>query len=230
MTIKTGEEQNKIFDSFMKANFYVNLKYEDPEIKVYYNTISYDILSCLKSEKNTNTTKINSFSDFMVILSDSNERIEVQNEKVGIIYIDQTGKNLKDSIIIAKLPTLLDADLQKRQEFASQYNNVDIATPFWKNNDASSKDINNIGELDIKNLEKGKKLLESAIANYCKSNSVPREQITNLDSFMDHLLPDIFKYKISVTDEQEIHQEIKNIEKTYPEVFLKSLHKMGYLE
>lgn len=230
MSTITTDESMKILDSFLKGNFYVNLKYEDPEISVYYNTISNDILTCIKANKKDDISKISLFSDYITVISDSNNRIDDQSEKIGLIYVDTSSKSLKDSIIIAKLPRLRETDSIKRQELSSQFSKISIVPPFWINKSKKDNLPNETSESNDKVLEKGKQLIETSIVNYCKKNDVPRENITNLDSFFDHLLPDIFKFKISVSDEQEIHNEINNFDNHYPEVFIQSLRKMGYLE
>ena len=230
MSSLTNNEYLKIFESFLKENFYINIKYDHPNISVYYNTITNDILTVI-TEINQDITKLDGFSDYISIVVDSNDnRIDIQDQKIGIIYIDQNGKSLKDSIIIAKTPVLQAINPTKRNELKENYPNVNLIKPFWYYVIKGNNSNNNVVKSDRKQLEKGSLLIDSAIENYCSKNGIPRDNITNLESFMDHLLPDIFKYKITVSEEQAMHQEIKNVNIEYPEVFLKSLFKMGYLE
>lgn len=232
MSTITSSEFIHILDKYLKKNFYVNLEYESGTTLVYYNTITYDIFSIISHDFKESLAEIEEFSDYISLVSSSTAKIDYSDPTIGLIYVDRKAQSENESIIISRLPSLREISKIHRKDFVLKYTKMGFFRPFWEyyNSEQSDKpDKFDNTVVDEEKIANGKKMIDKAIDTYCQNNTVPRENIQSLASFMDHLLPDIFKYKISVAQEQQIHTEIKNIDTMYPEVFLQSLHVMGYL-
>jgi hypothetical protein len=197
-------------------------------VSVYYNSFVYDILTVIPFEHKNSIAEVAEFSDYITFISDSSNKIDVQDDHIGIVYIDTKIQDKKESIVIARLPSLQKTDSKIRQELLSKSFSKDYYQPFWVHYFSSEEKNNPSSE---KNIDNAKLLIDRAIENYCKKNNLPRDMIPDIPTFVEYIAPDVFKNKFaSVSEEQQMREEAQTINTVYPNVFLRILVKMGYLE
>lgn len=217
-----------ILEKYLTRYYYVKLALDRFESSIYYNTMLYDIFSVIPKENISEIESINEFSDYVTIISDASNKIDFDDESIGVIYID-TKANIEDAIIIARLPTLHIISSEKRKELIHSSNLKNYYRPFWeyyrkdKPTELTEKRENG------KNLANAKILVEKGITKYCEENNIDRSDINSLQTFVDYIIGDIFKYKLTVPEEQLLREEVANPSQ-YPETLLKLMIKMGLLK
>jgi hypothetical protein len=217
-----------VFHSYLVDNFYSKVNFPNSNVSVYYNSFVYDILTVIPFEHKDSIVEVTEFSDYITFISDSSNKIDVQDDHIGIVYIDTKIQDKKESIVIARLPSLQKTNSKIRQELLSKSFSKDFYQPFWVNYFSSEEQTR---ESPAKSLDNAKLLIDRAIVNYCKKNNLPRDTISDVPNFVEYIAPDVFKNKIaSVSEEQQMREEAQTINTVYPTVLLKILVKMEYLE
>ncbi len=220
--MSTSSNCLNIVSKFLSNTFYNRITFSNPEIGIYYNSFMFDVISVIPIEFQEAIHEVSSFSDYICIISDATNKIDHSNKEIGIIYVDFTNQNLMESINIARLPALQKTDISERKKLLDPVLK-DVYFPFWIHKANASIEENNSG---IKNLEHAKMRIEKAISTYCEQNKVPRSEITSYSQFIDHIAPDIFKYKMTVAEELQLRKEAELLDEnnnSYPEMHLKAI-------
>ena len=171
--------------------------------------------------------------DYITIVADSSNIVEFQDERIGIVYIDIKNSSEDQGIIIARLPYRQKVSSSKRITFLKSTGLKNFYRPFWEYYDAQHN-AKSHGPLSNTNTEKNFKnaqiTLERGIQNFCKQNNLEREEINSLQTFVDYIIGDIFKYKLTVAEDQQLREEAAHPDTLYPEVLLKLMLKKGLVE
>jgi hypothetical protein len=78
-------------------------------------------------------SEVTVFSDYITLISDSSCKIDLQEEHIGIVYIDTKIPDKKESIVIVRLPSLQKTNSRIRQDLLSKSFSKDFYQPFWVN-------------------------------------------------------------------------------------------------
>lgn len=215
-----------IVSKYLSATFYNRIPFTNPNIGVYYNSFTFDIISIIPIEFKESITEVSSFSDYICLVSDATSKIDTKGNDFGIIYVDSTKHSTDESINIAKLPPLQQSDCNSRKELLGPVLR-DIYYPFWVKEQNENKDQNVEPQKDL-NLAKD--TIEKAIQNYCTKNSLARTEINSISQFIDHIAPDIFKFKMTVAEEMQLRKEAESLDskgEEYPTMLLKAIKLLG---
>ena len=226
----TTENGIGLITRYLYTRIYVKIEIDSINSSIYYNTVTYEILSIVPYEYISEIPVLLEFSDYVSIVTDSSNAIEYPDEKIGIMYIDTKAPSDDEKIIIARLPFLNEVIAEKRTAFLNTTPLKERFRPFWEyyrlNPISSTNESNPVS----KNIKNGKILVERGIQKYCKDNNMEPDEIKDLNTLLGYIVNDIFKYKLTVTEDQQLHEEADHPDTIYPEVTLKLMVKMGLLE
>lgn len=215
-----------IVTKYLSNTFYNRINFTNPNIGVYYNSFMFDIITVIPYDYKDSINEVRLFSDYISLISEATAKIDDPNSDIGIIYVDSKSQSLEDSINIARLPALQQTDIISRKELLTPFLR-DIYFPFWVHKE---KNTNSDVLSDQKNLSNAKEKIEQAILNYCNQNNISRSDISSCSQFIDHIAPDIFKCKMTVTEEMQLRKEAELVDKgvkNYPDVLLKAINLLG---
>ena len=164
-------------DSYLGKYFYVKLPLDQFNATIYYNTMLNDILSIIRLESISDIEKLIEFSDYVIIIADGLNRVEIQDEKIGIVYIDPKA-NVEDSLIIVRLPTLQKVLPDKRIEILVSSKLKNAYKPFWEIYKGQGTPLI-ATKTNEKDLEYGKVLVEKGITNFYEKYTINRADIIN---------------------------------------------------
>lgn len=215
-----------IVTKYLSNTFYNRINFSNSQIGVYYNSFMFDVISVIPIEFQDAISDVSSFSDYICLISDATTKIEHSNKEIGIVYVDANNQNLEESINIARLPALQKTDILARKELLAPFLR-DLYLPFWVRKQNKNSTTSNS---DNKSIEGAKESIEHAITNYCEENNISRLEITSYSQFIDHIAPDIFKYKMTITEEMQLRKEAEFLDKNenyFPEMLLKAITLLG---
>jgi len=209
--------------------FYNRISYANSNIGIYYNSFVFDVISVIPFDFKDAIAEVTPFSDYIILIADSTGKINHDDKTIGIIYIDAKNHSDTDSINIVRLPSRHKTDYQARLSLLTPAMR-DVYMPFWVKYGQESDTKESPAPKDP---AKAKELIERAIQNYCSKNNLSRSDIVSYSQFIDHIAPDIFKYKMTVNDEMQLRKEADLLDskaECYPEVLLKASVKLELLK
>ena len=227
--------------TYLTNNVYIKLPLENVNSSIFYNFLTYEILTIVPFNSLSEIKLVSEFSDYISILAESSNSVKITDEKIGIMYIDHTASNDDDAIVFARFPYLNEINPEKRISLLQSSSLKEPHRPYWeyfrshtnnsvKDTSLSSEHNKQSEQAPPKNLTNAKILVERGIQNYCTQNNLDRADIKDMLTFLDYIISDIFKYKLTVEEDKRLREEANNHDTMYHEIMLKLLVKMGLLE
>lgn len=217
-----------IFASYLTPHFYNKLSYPNSKVAVYYNSFDFEIFSVIPIEEKEVITDLTSFSDYITLLADADTKIEYPDLKIGLVNIDPKNQSTQDSIVLVRLPALLETDKQERIDFLTP-RVKGFYIPFWVDYFNAELTV----EQDTRDIKKAKETIGQAIEVYCSQNNLERSLISSYHQFVEHIASDLFKFRMSVADEMQLREEAKQLdngEEVYPEILLRAIDLLEFLK
>lgn len=218
-----------IFASFLTPHFYNKLSYPNSKIAIYYNSFDFEIFSVISFEEKEAIKDVTPFSDYITLLADADTKIDYQNQKIGLVNIDPKNQIIQDSIVLVRLPSLMETHKQARIDFLTP-RVKGFFIPFWVDYFKPETLTEQEGPKDI---NKAKETIEQAIDVYCTQNNLQRELISSYHQFVEHIASDLFKFRMSVADEIRLREEANQLDQgveIYPEILLRAIDLLEFLK
>lgn len=217
-----------IFASYLTQHFYNKLSYPNSKVAVYYNSFDFEIFSVIPFEEKEMIIEVSPFSDYISLLADADAKIEYSDQKIGLVNIDPKNQTIQDSIVLTRMPSLLETHKQARVDFLTP-RVKGFYIPFWVDYFKVEPTV----EQGPKDIKKAKETIEQAINVYCSQNHLQRELISSYHQFVEHIASDLFKFRMSVADEMKLREEARRLdngEEVYPEILLRAIDLLEFLK